>query len=210
MGSEQFYNPGAVSYPSSTHAGGVALFTQLTAQGKTEQEALSTIVASRDDASTTRDAGATHYADTAHYAGVPMLHPATGALPYGLGFLAYLPIPIFSLLIAGIVMVAVYPSQRRHGGVAALNARRAANWGLTVIAGFLAVPLFLLLIALVGPIVDPLSSSPNPFPRFSVFHIPVLFYFVLGIAHVVILIMGLVKCKRGEFFNNRLAIPFIR
>src|SRR5699024_7083280 len=59
--------------------------------------------------------------------------PASGAVSWAMGFLCFIPIPYVSFLIAGIVMAAVYPSQRRKGPVAAENARFAANWGLTVI-----------------------------------------------------------------------------
>ncbi|PPH62067.1 hypothetical protein C5D25_08515, partial [Rathayibacter sp. AY1D7] len=59
--------------------------------------------------------------------------PPTGALSYALGFLAFIGIPFLSLIVGGIVMASVYPSARRKGGIAAENARNAANWGLTVI-----------------------------------------------------------------------------
>ncbi|MGL4340221.1 MAG: hypothetical protein ACRCSP_07355 [Rhodoglobus sp.] len=180
----------------------VGVFTQLRAQGETEQEALGAIVATRD-ATTARDAAATYAA------GAPMLHPATGALPYGLGFLGC--IPIIGLLVAGIVMVAVYPSQRRRGGVAVFNARCAANWGLTVLAGIvLAIVLsvigaFMALVFSSTETIIPTAPIPVLFILFSRLLIIALF-----VTHIVVLIMGLVKCSRGEFFNNRLAIPFIR
>lgn len=49
---------------------------------------------------------------------------------WALGFLAYIPFPLVSVLIAAIVMVCVYPSTRRKGvPLATQNARIAANWG---------------------------------------------------------------------------------
>ena len=42
--------------------------------------------------------------------------PPTGAASYALGFLAFIGIPFLSILVAGIVMAAVYPSAKEKAG----------------------------------------------------------------------------------------------
>ena len=131
----------------------------------------------------------------------PLAAPTAGALPYGLGFLAYIPIPYLSLLVAGIVMAAVYPSQKTKGGLAAENARHAANWGLSLIAYIVLDFLFFaIMLATRG------DNSTGFFPV----GIPVVLFFALGIAHLVVIIMGLVAANKRTVLRNRIAIPFIR
>lgn len=131
----------------------------------------------------------------------PTAPPATGALPYGLGFLAYIPIPYLSLVIAGIVMASVYPSQKKKGGLAAENARHAANWGLSLIV-------YMVLAFLVFAVL--LATRPEGSTGFFPVGIPVLVFFALGIAHLVVIIMGLVAANKRTVMRNRIAIPFIR
>jgi uncharacterized Tic20 family protein len=127
--------------------------------------------------------------------------PATGALPYGLGFLAYIPVPYLSLLVAGIVMASVYPSQKRKGGLAAENARHAANWGLSLIAYMVLNVLFFAVMV----------ATRDEYSRgFFPVGIPVLIFLALGIAHLVVIIMGLVAANKRTVFHNRIAIPFLR
>ena len=130
----------------------------------------------------------------------PAPPPSSGALPYGLGFLSYIPIPFASLVIAGIVMAAVYPSMKRKGGLAAENARHAANWGLSLI-------MYMVLDALLFAIFLFTSSGKTGFFPAG---ITVVFYLALAVAHLVVIIMGLVAANRRRVFHNRLAIPFIR
>jgi uncharacterized Tic20 family protein len=131
----------------------------------------------------------------------PLAAPATGALPYGLGFLAYIPIPYLSLLVAGIVMASVYPSQKRKGGLAAENARHAANWGLSLIAYMVLDFLFIAIM---------LATLNEDSRGFFPVGIPILIFLALGIAHLVVIIMGLVAANKRTVFRNRIAIPFIR
>ena len=57
-----------------------------------------------------------------------------------MGFLACLPVPIVNTLVAGFVMMCVYPATARKGPPFAVeNARNAANWGLTVVVGTVAI-----------------------------------------------------------------------
>lgn len=105
------------------------------------------------------------------------------------------------MLVAGIVMAAVYGSQRRRGPIAAGNARYAANWGLTVIV--VTVGSFLLSGVLAGLFNE---VSRGFFPAGS----PILLYIALCIAHLIVIIIGVAKASKGEVFRNPLAIPFIR
>jgi len=131
----------------------------------------------------------------------PLAAPTAGALPYGLGFLAYIPIPYLSLLVAGIVMAAVYPSQKTKGGLAAENARHAANWGLSLIAYIVLDFLFFAIM---------LATRGDDSTGFFPVGIPVVLFFALGIAHLVVIIMGLVAANKRTVLRNRIAIPFIR
>ncbi|GAA3889043.1 hypothetical protein GCM10022381_33580 [Leifsonia kafniensis] len=132
------------------------------------------------------------------FAARPLAVPRKGTLGYGLGFLAYVPIPFVGMLVAGIAMAAVYPAAKKQGGVAAENARRAANWGLTVVATLVVLVLAVIVLANV------FSGVKGFFPIGT----PVVGFFVLAIVHVIVCIMGLVIGNRGDVFENALAIPF--
>jgi uncharacterized Tic20 family protein len=130
----------------------------------------------------------------------PLAPPATGALPYGLGFLAYIPIPYLNLIIAGIVMASIYPSQKTKGDLAAENARNAANWGLSLIL-YMVLDILFFVILLVSN-----GDSTGFFPV----GIPVVIFLALGVAHLVVIIMGLVAANKRAVLRNRIAIPFMR
>lgn len=133
----------------------------------------------------------------------PHFAPATprGAVSYGLGFLAYLPAPFFSMIIAGLVMAAVYPSQKRHGGIAAENGRRAANWGLTIVGLMILIAGSFVWLSIAG-------QTESAFARAA--GIPLACYLVLSVVHVVIILIGLVRANRSQVFDNPLAIRFLR
>lgn len=97
-------------------------------------------------------------------------------------------------------MVAVFPAQKKKGGLAAENARRAANWGLTVIA------LMVLVAASLGVLRLVFSESTGFFPVGT----PIIFYVIFAVTHVSVCILGVVKAHAREVFNNRLAIPFLK
>lgn len=125
----------------------------------------------------------------------------TGASSWALGFLAFIPFPLVSLLAAAVVMVSMYPSARRTGvAVAAENGRRAANWGLTIIT-------YYVLSAIYMPVASMLTSNA---PGFFPVGWPVVGYLVLCLLHLIVVIRGMVKARRGEVFRNALGIPFIR
>ncbi len=127
--------------------------------------------------------------------------PATGSTAWGLGFLGLIPIPVFGMIIAGVVMASVYGSQRRRGPVAEGNARNAANWGLTLIVGtIVSFGLSGVLAGMFG------ETSRGFFPVGS----PILLYIELCVAHLVVIIVGLSKASKGQVFENPIAIPFFR
>ena len=124
--------------------------------------------------------------------------PRKGTLGYGLGFLAYIPIPFVGMLVAAIAMAGVYSAARKQGGVAAENARRAANWGLTVLA------VMALLVVSFIVLLNVFNGSTGFFP----IGLPVIGFLLLSVVHVIVCIMGLVIGNRGDVFENALAIPF--
>jgi len=122
-----------------------------------------------------------------------------GTVSYGLGFLAFLPLPVVSMLIGAIAMIALYPHQRRRGGLASENGRHAANWGLTVLSAMfvLGAGFATLLIAT--------GSTSRIAPLLAT-----LGYVGLSLVHVSVLIIGVFRTISGRIFDNPLAIPFIR
>lgn len=152
-------------------------------------------------------AGAYGGAPTGAYPGAPAGAPSgayptasapAGVLPWALGLLAYIPVPLVSMVIAGIAMAAVYPSQRRRSPVAAENARRAANWGLTVI---LVVVLMLVAVAVLSLVLTGPGAGPV---------VPLLAVIPLGIAHLVVVVLGIMRANRGQVSAVPIAIPFLR
>lgn len=123
--------------------------------------------------------------------------PARGALPWGLALLGLVFLPFVNLLVSGIVMVAVGLAQRKHGGLAEVNGRRAANWGLTVLV--LIVPsIALWLTALI-------IEAQGFFP----WGISVIVWVVLGIVNLAAAITGLVQAMSGRAVTFPV-IPFLR
>ncbi|MCC2309267.1 DUF4870 domain-containing protein [Cellulomonas chengniuliangii] len=127
-----------------------------------------------------------------------------GRTPYLLGLLAWLPIPFVSVLIAGVAMAAAYPSQRKRSALAAENARRAANWGLTYVLGVVLSIAATILMVLVAQGADTAGPDASPWPL--VFLLPI---FGLGIAHLVITIMGIRRTSSLQAFNPP-GVPFFR
>jgi len=105
------------------------------------------------------------------------------------------------MIVAGIVMAVVYPSQKRHGGLAAENGRRAANWGLTIVALMVVIAGSYVWLSLAGEHDASLARAAG---------IPLASYIVLSIVHVVVILIGLVRANRSQVFNNPLAIGFFR
>jgi len=133
---------------------------------------------------------------------VPAPGYTAGTMSYALGFLAYIPIPFAGLIIAGIAMAASKGSVSRRGPVAAENARRAANWGLTVITVVLLTVILLIISGTIAAATDARGFFPTG--------LPILLYFAVAVAHLVVLIAGLVSTSSGRVFTNPIAIPFFR
>jgi len=122
----------------------------------------------------------------------------TGGLYYGLGFLAFIPVPFLGLLVAAIVMAANYAGSRDKGALAAENGRRAANWGLTIIAVMILLAIWVVLLATV--FTGSWWSTPAG---------PVITFLALSITHLVVVIMGVVEAGKRRVLRNVLAIPFL-
>lgn len=125
-----------------------------------------------------------------------------GTLSHALGFLAFIPLPFVGLLIAGIAMLASYPSVRRRGPVAALTGRSGANWGGTVLVLMLLIVVSQIILASIAAATDARGFLPTG--------TPIIVYLVLAVVHVVVTIVGTVRASNGQEFRNPLAIPFFR
>lgn len=132
---------------------------------------------------------------TAAYAPAPR---ATGAAAYAVGLLVCLPVPVVNIFIAGGAMARVYRSMRRLSPLAAENSRHAANWGLTLLTVFFVV---------VTPVVVMLwALEPTEVWMF----LPLVLLVPAGIVHLVIVVKGFRRAKRGLVYASALAIPFLR
>lgn len=133
----------------------------------------------------------------------PVAKPATGQKSWALGFLAWIPIPLISLLIAAVAMLAVYPStKRRQQPVATENARRAANWALTFLT--IIVLSFATMVTIAVSVPD--ANSGGFFPiGYGLFGLV-----VVPIAHTIITISGTVIAGKGQVFRNWFSIPYLR
>jgi uncharacterized Tic20 family protein len=123
--------------------------------------------------------------------------PVTGALSFALGFLSFIFIPLFNLVVAGIVMAIVGYQQSKRGGLASVNGRAAANWGLTMIV---------IMVPAIALWVTALSIRAEGFFPWG---ISIIVWGLLAIANLVVIIIGLVRATSGR--EARIpAIPFLR
>lgn len=126
----------------------------------------------------------------------------TGRYGWASGFLAWIPIPFAGLIIAAIAMSLAYSRARFEGSALCTeNARRATNWGLTILVFALVCVLYVVVVTNTVP-----DANQGFFPVGAV----VIAYIVVVLAHTVITIAGTVKAGRGKVFNPGIAIPFIR
>ena len=147
------------------------------------------------------------YAAPEAYSAGPSKPPA-GAVAWGMGFLAFIPIPVVGSLVTAVVMMAVGNGQKGKGELARRNGVAAANWGFTYLAAT---------IVLVGGAVLTLVLSTGgaggPVPQWAsatAFTLLAVWLFPLQIAHLVVTIMGVVKASSGTVFANRVALPLLR
>lgn len=132
----------------------------------------------------------------------------TGTVAWALGFLAYLPIPFGNLVIAGLVQLLVGLAQRKHGGVAAANGVRAANWGLTLLCWPVLMAAALALgFATATPTPDGtrILSTPMEVVIFGLIGV----YVLLCIAQMIYSIAGTLQSSRGKAVQLPV-IPFLR
>ena len=130
-----------------------------------------------------------------------------GTIAWALGFLAYVPIPFANVLVAGITQLVVGLRQRRHGGLAAQNGVRAANWGLTQLCWPVLMALSLALGVLTG---EPTGDGVLFHPAMEAVVVTVvILYFVLGLMQLIYAIVGTVQASRGARVGLPV-IPFLR
>lgn len=130
-----------------------------------------------------------------------------GTVAWALGFLAYLPIPVVGLIVAGIAQVIAGLAQRKHGGIAALNGVRAANWGLTQLCW----PVLMVITIAIGIITgEPTGDGIDFAPAMDVLAIVMAcLFFVIALLEAIYAIVGTVQSSRGR--EVRLpVIPFLR
>lgn len=147
--------------------------------------------------------------ETTGPAPVPTVPARNGTIAWALGFLAYFPIPFVGLLIAGITQLIVGLGQRKHGGLAAVNGVRAANWGLTQLCWPVLMALTMLIAVLTGV---PSSTGDgmmfHPVMNVLVFTVLGLF-FAVGLLQVIYAIVGTVMASKGRPVGLPV-IPFLR
>ncbi|MDT0156700.1 hypothetical protein Q9R19_03570 [Microbacterium sp. ARD32] len=126
---------------------------------------------------------------------------ATGVSAWALGLLILLPVPMLGSLAAGGAMVAAYGSLSRQGPLAKANAASARRWG----ALFLIVSTALLVIQLIIGLVR-LTTSAGVTSGFFPQGIPITLYALVCIVHLVVVIIGTLRARRGEVVR----MPFVR
>lgn len=134
--------------------------------------------------------------------------PRTGTVAWAVGFLAYLPVPVLGLIVAGVTQVIVGLGQRRNGGLAAVNGVRAANWGLTQLCWPVLMAITVVIAVLTG---TPGASGGVTFhPVMEVVTFTMLgLFFLIALLEVVYAIAGTVLAAKGR--RVRLpVIPFLR
>ena len=132
----------------------------------------------------------------------------TGTVAWAVGFLAFLPIPVVGLLVAAITQVVVGLRQRRHGGLAAVNGVRAANWGLTQLCW----PVLMAITMVIGTLTGTPSGTGGiiftPVMNTLAFTMLGLF-FLVALLEAVYAIVGTVLAAKGRTVRLPV-IPFLR
>ena len=138
----------------------------------------------------------------------PQASVRNGTIAWALGFLAYLPIPVVGLLVAAITQVIVGLRQRRHGGLAAVNGIRAANWGLTQLCWPVLMAIIIVLGVLTG---TPSASGGVTFtPVMNTLAFTMLgLFFLVALLQAVYAIVGTVMASKGRRVPLPV-IPFLR
>jgi uncharacterized Tic20 family protein len=125
----------------------------------------------------------------------------TGRLSWALGFLAYIPIPFFSLLIAAVAILVTARTRRRSADqLVRGNATNAANWALTILV---VIGLCAVYFAVMVSIEE--FRTAGFFPIGAV----IIVFFVLAIAHLIVTVAGTIAATT-RVFRAPIAIPFLR
>ena len=144
----------------------------------------------------------------------PVPAPATavptrnGTVAWALGFLAYIPVPVLGLIVAGVTQLIVGLGQRKHGGLAAVNGVRAANWGLTQLCWPVLMALTILLGVLTGSPGESGGVTLPPVMEVVAFSMLGL-YLLVSLAEAVYAIVGTVMASQGKAVRLPV-IPFLR
>ena len=132
----------------------------------------------------------------------------TGTVAWALGVLAFIPIPVVGLLAAAITQVVVGLRQRPHGGLAAVNGVRAANWGLTQLCW----PVLMAITMVIGTLTGTPSGTGGIIftPVMNTLALTMLgLFFLVGLLEAIYAIVGTVLASKGR--RVRLpVIPFLR
>jgi|SRR5699024_5904444 len=131
--------------------------------------------------------------------------PRTGTIAWGLGFLAYVPIPMVNVVVAGVTQLVVGLRQRRHGGLAAVNGVRAANWGLTQLCHPVLLAIALLLTVATGTPSPDGGYSVQPWAGTLVF-VMIGLWFLLSLVQLLYALIGLSTASKGD----EVRLPVIR
>ncbi|HEX7350246.1 hypothetical protein [Brachybacterium sp.] len=140
--------------------------------------------------------------------GAPPVPERTGTIAWALGFLAYLPIPFLGLIVAGVTQLIVGLRQRQHGGLAAVNGVRAANWGLTQLCW----PVLMVLTIVLGLLTGTPAPSGGVFfsPAMEVLAVTMIgLFFLVSVMEAVYAIVGTVMASKGRRVKLPV-IPFLR
>lgn len=133
-------------------------------------------------------AGAPGYPPPPGYPYAPARPASTGALPWGLGLLIFVPIPFISSIAASLAMILSARTAAQQVPSARENANRAGNWGLTYLIATL---------VLLGGHFSSLFvgyTSSHFFP----FGLIILTWAAVSVVHVVFSIIGLVQASQGR------------
>lgn len=126
---------------------------------------------------------------------------ATGVSAWALGLLILIPVPMLGALASGGAMIAAYGTLSKQGELAKANAASARRWGLI----FLVVSTGLLVAQLVIGVVR-LVTHASGAPGFLPLGIPIALYFIVCVVHVMVVVVGTMRARRGEIVR----MPFAR
>ena len=129
--------------------------------------------------------------------------PRSGGLPWGLGFIAFIPALPVTALAAAITMVVVGARQRRQGGIDGAVGRQAANWGLTYLL------VSVLAWTVVGATIAAVETGIVDESRIYLAPVTIGAWALVHLAHFLCCLLGLVQAARGRVFRCWIALPLL-